>query len=110
MKVPIEQAVQIASENIKEIRTVREWAETMGYECPKKYSRKLRNYFGETPKLRLVEIRVEKIFLNIIFEPNMGCYEIALEVGLNDEIALSKFLKRHTGKSPNHWQELFDLF
>jgi len=37
--------------------------------------------------------------------PNVGCYVIALNLGFKDEIALSKFIKRHTGASPNNWRK-----
>ncbi len=40
MKQPMEKALQVAQKNLKEIRTVTEWAERMGYDCSKHFLRK----------------------------------------------------------------------
>lgn len=105
MKRPMEQALQVAQKNLKEIRTVTEWAEEMGYENPKTFSRKFRNYFGRRPKSKLIKIRVDEFVKLSKRNPNVGCYVIALNLGFKDEIALSKFIKRHTGASPNNWRK-----
>lgn len=100
----LQDAEKVAAAHITEIYTVQEWAGAMGFSCSKKFSRAFRNHFGVRPKSRLIELRVKK-FLELIEEnPETGSYEIAVEIGLRDEIALSKFIKRHTGKSPSIWK------
>lgn len=62
MKRPIENAVKIARENLKEIRTVTEWAECMNYCSPSYFSRLFRNHFSLRPKSKLIELRKERFF------------------------------------------------
>ncbi|MBD3615528.1 MAG: AraC family transcriptional regulator [Gracilimonas sp.] len=104
MKQPMENALQIARENIKEIRTVTEWAEEMNYNSSKYFSRRFRNHYQARPKLKLIEFRLEKFCELIKEKSEISCYEIAFELGLKDDIALNKFIKRHTGKPPREWK------
>jgi transcriptional regulator GlxA family with amidase domain len=104
MGLPIESAIDIAKRNITDIFTVEEWATKMEYSCPKIFSRKFRNAFGERPKPRLIKLRVDKFYGLIKKYPDLSCYQIALEMGLKGEIALNKFVKRHTGKPPTGWK------
>ena len=101
---PIQEAVKIAKRKVDKIYTVGEWAEEMQYSSSKHFSRTFRSHFGERPKSRLIQLRVERFYSLIKENPEISCYEIALEIGLKDEIALNKFIKRHTGKPPNEWK------
>lgn len=100
----IKQAEQVVRTAMGLIYTVQEWAEAMDFRSTKQFSRTFRNHFGARPKTRLIELRVEKFFDLLKETPEMSCYEIAVNLGLRDEIALSKFIKRHTGKSPTKWK------
>ena len=106
MKQPMEKALYVAEENLKQIRTVAEWGKEMGYESPKKFSRKFRNHFGKRPKSTLIELKLNCFFKLIEDFREISCYEIAVELGLKDEIALNKFINRHTGRSPNQWKNM----
>lgn len=104
MKQPMEQALQVARENLKEIRTVTEWAEKMGYNSSNYFSNRFKRQYGISPKPKLIELRVEK-FVELISEhPETNCYEIALAIGLQDEKGLNKYIKTQTGKAPSMWK------
>lgn len=105
MSLPIESALQIARERMAEIFTVQEWAEEMKYSSSKYFSRKFRNFFGERPKTKLIEIRIDRFHSVISENPEISCYKIALKLGLRDEIALNRFINRHTGKAPTEWKK-----
>ncbi len=104
MPIRIELAITIAENNIKEIRRVEDWANQLGYVSSNFFSRIFRNHFGESPKAKLTELRLNRFFKIIEERPRITCYILALEVGLKDEVVLNKFIKRHTGKSPTHWK------
>lgn len=103
-KKPIEQAEQIARNNLKEIRTVTEWAEEMGYECPKYFSRNFKRHFGIPPKPKLVEFRIEKFYEIVNENPHVSCFEIGFELGIGDEKDLNRYIKKHTGRPPTEWK------
>lgn len=104
MKVPMEKALPIVQQNLKEIRTVTEWAEKMGYENPKYFSRRFKKYYGVPPKPKLVELRVEKFHELIKQDPEISCFEIGSELGVGDEVDLNKYIKSHTGSPPSVWK------
>lgn len=104
MKQPMERALQVARENLKEIRTVTEWAEKMGYDSPKYFSKRFKKYYGESPKSKLVEIRVN-VFHNIVRgNQELSCYEIGQLLGLGDEDTLNEYIRYHTKRSPTWWK------
>lgn len=105
MKQPMENALQIARENLKEIRTVADWAEKMGYDSAKYFSRRFKKYYRVTPKSKLVEIRIEKFHEIISIDPRVSCYEIGLELGLGDEKVLNEYIRYHTKKNPSWWKK-----
>lgn len=104
MSVPITKALEIAQNKIKEIHTVRDWADEMEYKSANYFSRSFRNYFGKRPKSKLIEIKLHRFFELIENQPEMSCFEIAGELGLKDEVNLNKFIMRHTSKSPTKWK------
>lgn len=101
----MEQALQIAHANLKEIRTVTEWAEKMGYCSPNYFSRKFKKYYKVSPKSKLVELRIEKFYQLIKENSEMSCFEIGFELGIGDETDLNKYIKRHTNKPPGKWKK-----
>ncbi len=99
-------ALEIARENLKEIRTVTEWAEKMGYDCPKYFSRRFKKYYGVPPKRKLVELRIEK-FLELIREDSgISCFEIGLKLGIGDEKDLNEYIRYNTNKCPRWWKNI----
>lgn len=105
MSLPIESAIDLAKQNMTEIFTVKEWAEEMKFNSSKYFSRKFRNAFGDRPKTKLIEIRINRFHHLINENLEISCYEIALELGLRDQVALNRFINRHTGKPPTEWKK-----
>ncbi|MDZ7807125.1 MAG: helix-turn-helix domain-containing protein [Gracilimonas sp.] len=104
MKIPMDRAIDIAQENLKEIRTVTEWAAKMGYGCPKYFSRRFKRSFGKSPKSKLVKIRIETFHKIILKSPELSCYEIGQKLGLGDEDNLNEYIRYHTNRSPTWWK------
>ncbi len=100
MKEQIRRSVTILEQNIQNIRSVSEWAYLVGFRSSKSFSRLFRNEFGIRPKAYLDRIRIEEIKNRFLEMPDVKYYCIALEVGLEDEQALYKFVKNHLGISP----------
>ncbi len=105
MKQPMEKALQVAQKNLKEIRTVTEWAERMGYDCSKHFLRKFKRYYGIPPKPKLVELRIEKFHEIIKANPQVSCFEIGFKLGVGDEKDLNRYIRKHTGKPPTEWKK-----
>jgi transcriptional regulator GlxA family with amidase domain len=100
MKIPMDRAIDIARDNLEELGTVTEWADIMGYTSAKYFSRVFRNHYKVRPKQALINLKVARFKWLIKEDPNISCFELALEIGLRDEKALNKFIVRHTGKAP----------
>jgi AraC-like DNA-binding protein len=96
----IENSKEALRNKIRDIRTVCEWAEEMGYEDPKYFARVFRSKYGVGPKEALVKIRINRWIECILQDPEQKNYSSAREVGLKDEVALNKYLKQYTGKTP----------
>ncbi len=91
----IKDANNVLEKNILKISKVSQWSELSGFKSVKYFSRKYQNYFGLRPK----RIIIEKI-KNYLFDHDEEIfYSIALDLGFQDDQALYKFLKRHTGKT-----------
>ncbi|WP_390300908.1 helix-turn-helix domain-containing protein [Gracilimonas halophila] len=101
----MENALQIAQENLKEIRTVTEWAEKMGYNCPKYFSRNFKRLHGTPPKQKLIEFRIEKFHEIVKENPQKSCFEIGFELGVGDEKDLNRYIRKHTGRPPTEWKK-----
>jgi AraC-like DNA-binding protein len=71
----------------------------MGYSSEKYFSRKIRNTFGKRPKELIIEMKILKIHEYILSSPDDIYYCVAKKFGFEDDNALYKFVKRHTGKS-----------
>ncbi len=81
--------------HLKEIHTVQEWAECVGFESGKIFSEQFLKHFGQRPLRILVHIKLIYILELISIEPEISGYEIAYKTGLKDEKALYDFLSRH---------------
>ena len=96
----MEEALQIAQQNLKEIRTVTDWAEKMGYCCSKDFSRRFRNHYQARPSKILNSIKLKKA-IQLLLKTNKTIYEIGYcELGIGDEKAFWQYMKYHTGDSP----------
>lgn len=96
----MEQALQIARANLKEIRTVTEWAERMGYNNPKRFSSEFRDHFGERP-MKILNILSSIKAIELLTTTDKTVYEIGyFELGIGDEKPFCQFMKYHVGYSP----------
>ena len=102
--VPIENALRVLKHKIHKIRTVQEWSEEMGYKDAKYFARLFRRNFGYTCKEGMIKVRVEKFIDCIQKNPNQKNYSCARDMGLPDEIALNKYLRKHVGKNPTQFK------
>ena len=93
-----EDAIRVLNENISSIRTVLDWSILMGYNSERDFSRKIRNTFGKRPKKLIIEMKILKIHECISNSPDDIYYCVAKKFGFEDDNALYKFVKRHTGK------------
>ncbi|MTI86565.1 MAG: helix-turn-helix transcriptional regulator [Balneolaceae bacterium] len=100
MKLPIEEAVDVLEKNLTEILTVAEWAELMGFSCAKYFSREFRNSWNLLPSEIIKHKKIELFKSLIESNPSELNYCIAQEMGLKDEVVLSRYIKRHTGRTP----------
>lgn len=90
----IEASITILQENINEIPTVLAWAELMGY-SRSYFSTSFTKSFGEPPSKCLCRIRYTQLKKVIRRYPYETSRAIATRLGLRDEQALYKFLKRN---------------
>jgi transcriptional regulator GlxA family with amidase domain len=97
---PIERAIDIFKENLDTVARVTEWAELMGYERPKRFSRHFLHYYGRRPQQVLVRIRLCSITKEIR-TCQKKYYQIARSHSLPDEKALNNFTRRHIGYPPS---------
>lgn len=89
-----EQAVRVLKKEIEHIRYVKDWA--ILAKCSKtKLNQLMKTRFGVTAKTILKNTRLEVIKETIAENPDLGCYAIACECGLNNERELYKFLNRN---------------
>ena len=96
----IENSKRVLRKKIRDIRTVSEWAEEMGFSDPKYFARVFRAKQGIGAKKTLVKIRINTWINCISKNPDQKNYCTAREIGLKDEVALNKYIKQYTGKTP----------
>lgn len=102
-KVPIDQCTQILKGNIRSVDRVGEWCEICGYKDVKKFSRLIRNHYRMRPKKMMNKLKIE-MAIKLLSETEMGCYEIAREIGKPDEKALYSFIKQQKNESPEFYR------
>lgn len=90
----IETAVEMLKANIHRIPNIIIWAEMMGY-SRSYFSRKIKEYYGQTPSQLLRDVRIKIIHKKILSHPRKTSYGIARLVGLPNDDLLYKFLSYH---------------
>lgn len=104
MQLQLSNALLILDVHAGEIHTVAGWAERAGYKDPKYFSHLFRSSYGMRPK-NYIQLKKLQRFNDLITKKSpLLHYEIALELGLPDELGLYKYIMRHTGKSPSFWR------
>ncbi len=96
----ISYAIDQLEANLSHTARVEEWAELMGYNCPKKFARMFLRHYSVRPIKVLEYIRLKSI-INQLRKEAQSNFDIAREHGIPDEIALNKFVNYHLGCSPS---------
>lgn len=98
-KKDISESVDILIKNLSKVVSVYDWAQIMGYTCPKKFARHFLRYHSVRPQTYLKYIRLKKISHDLR-KSNQSNFEIARKYGVLDEIALNKYINYHLNCSP----------
>lgn len=106
-KKNISDSIEVLSTNLSSTARVAEWAELMGYNCPKKFARKFLHYYSVRPQKILEYVRLKSI-AGQLREGRYKNFEIARNHGIADEIALNKFVNYHIGCSPRDLKKMSD--
>lgn len=93
-KLKLNRIVKLLRRDLGSIPDVNTWALQAGVSTSwLLYS--VKSEYNVTPKIFLKNLRFKQISDHIIEDFEITGYELALETGLRDEVALSKFLRRH---------------
>ena len=103
-RIPIESAVDVLKQHMRLIDRVSEWAEKMGSQDTKKFSRQIRDHYGVRPKKLMTQIKLQRVKDLISNDEKITFYEVAKEVGKKDEQALYHFVMRATGHPPSKFR------
>lgn len=106
-KKKITDAIEVLTINLSNTARVSEWAELMGYNCPKKFARKFLLYYSVRPQKILEYVRLKSIARQLR-DGECKNFEIARNHGIADEIALNKFVNYHIGCSPRDVKKMPD--
>lgn len=98
-KKNISDSVEVLVANLSNVVSVYEWAQLMGYTCPKKFARNFLRYYSVRPQTYLKYIRLKNISQDLR-KSNQSNFEIARKYGVLDEIALNKYINYHLNCSP----------
>ncbi|MDZ7695065.1 MAG: helix-turn-helix domain-containing protein [Balneolaceae bacterium] len=104
--VNISRAVDVLKSNLIHVARVTEWASVMGYNNPKKFSRKFLRYHAVRPQKMLEYIRLKSIIQDLRDGNGISNFEIARTHGIPDEKALNKFINYHLGCPPTDVKEM----
>ncbi|MCH8548670.1 MAG: hypothetical protein LAT80_07305 [Balneolaceae bacterium] len=96
VKGKAKRAVEILELNINKIRSVQDWAICIGTSRSWLVTT-MRRVYGRSPKQIIREIRFKMIVKLIKEDRLIAGFAAAIDSGLRDDIALSKFLKLHFG-------------
>ncbi len=101
----IEQSLSVLQANLSKTARVSEWADLMGYKCPKRFARMFLRHYETRPQKILESVRIKSI-IRQLREGQWSNFEIARAHGIADEIALNKFINYHLGCSPTDLKRL----
>lgn len=95
----ISDSVDVLVANLSDVVSVYEWAQLMGYTCPKKFARDFLRNYSVRPQTYLKYIRLKNISQDLR-RNNKSNFEVARKYGVLDEIALNKYINYHLNCSP----------
>lgn len=103
--VEIDQSLSVLRANLSETARVSEWANLMGYSCPKRFARIFLRHYLARPQKIMESVRLKSITRQLR-EGKWSNFEVARAHGISDEIALNKFVNYHLGCSPTDLKRL----
>ena len=93
-RIPIEQACEFLKYNLKEITSVKEWAEAMG-RTRAHFTRRFKAVFGTTPSNKMAAMRKQKMEDLLLANAVYPAEILAEELGLSSANCLCQYLSRH---------------
>ena len=106
--VEIDRSVTLLRDNLSNTARVSEWANLMGYSCPKRFARMFLRHYSARPQKIMESVRIKSITRQLR-EGQWSNFEIARAHGIADEIALNKFVNYHLGCSPTRIKHLSEI-
>jgi transcriptional regulator GlxA family with amidase domain len=101
----ISESIETLNANLRQVAQVGEWADLMGYQNPKKFSRRFLRHYAIRPCRMLVAIRLKSIYKQLQAD-SYSNFEIARRHSLPDEKALNKFVNYHLGCCPSQLEAM----
>ncbi len=101
-------SVTVLQANLSKTARVSEWADLMGYKCPKRFARMFLRHYEARPQKILESVRIKSI-IKQLREGQWSNFQIARAHGIADEIALNKFINYHLGCSPTRVKYLSEM-
>lgn len=101
----ISESIETLNANLRQVAQVGEWADLMGYQNPKKFSRRFLRHYAVRPCRMLIATRLKSIYKQIQTD-NYSNFEIARHHSLPDEKALNKFVNYHLGCCPSQLEAM----
>ncbi|HKJ32538.1 MAG TPA: hypothetical protein VKA34_11960 [Balneolales bacterium] len=96
--------------HLEEIHTLEDWANCLNYGTSAQWF--ARHYFKcyhERPKKVIIKTRLLRIYELLIKDHHLSGFELAWQVGLDDEKALYEFLTYHTGMNLTELKTLIKM-
>ena len=101
----ISESINVLTKNLIQIAQVAEWADLMGYQSPKKFSRRFLRHYAVRPCRILVAIRLKSIYEKLRVGDDSN-FHIARQHSLPDEKALNKFVNYHLDCCPRQLRHM----
>jgi methylphosphotriester-DNA--protein-cysteine methyltransferase len=101
----ISESIDVLNDHLIQVAQVGEWADLMGYQNPKKFSRKFLRYYEVRPCKMLVMVRLKSIYQHLK-KAEYSNFQIARHHSLPDEKALNKFVNYHLGCCPRQLKRM----
>lgn len=101
----ISESIETLNENLRRVAQVGEWANLMGYQSPKKFSRRFLRHYAVRPGRILVATRLESIYEDLQ-SGDYSNFGIARRHSLPDEKALNKFVNYHLDCCPSRLKRM----
>lgn len=107
LRQPISESIRLLKRNVKNTKSVKDWAALMGYSCPGRFARFFEKYYEVRPYAVLKYYRLVSIS-KALRENNQSNLEIARCYSIVDEIALNKYINYHLDYSPTDLKKMSD--